>query len=97
MFRSFYRNAAQSVKDSAKSIAKDAENVAKSAKNVLKKDFDKACGAATAASDKIDEKVRGTDKERFHAAQEAARRAENAGTNNVLFAVSMQRVANIIF
>ncbi len=74
---------ASQVKDSAKefaqSIAKDAQKVATNARNTLKEDFEKAGGAAANASEVIDEKVRGTKKERFHAAQEAAERAEKAG------------------
>lgn len=79
-FASQIKDAAQ---EFAKSIAKDAQKVATNARNTLKEDFERASGAAGYASEVIDEKVRGTDKERFHAAQEAAERAEKAGKHSL--------------
>lgn len=79
IFRSLSSQIKDSAKEFAKSIAKDAQKVANNARETLKEDFEKASGAAGYASEVIDEKVRGTEKERFHAAQEAAERAEKAG------------------
>lgn len=65
----------EAIKGTAKEVAKDVKRTAAAANETLQDDF-RAVGQAIAdSSDKMDEKVRGTDKERFHAAEEASQRA----------------------
>lgn len=60
----------------AKSIAKDAKKVTAVASETLKDDFNSIGQAVASASERIDQTVRATDQERFHAAEEAGKRAE---------------------
>jgi hypothetical protein len=74
-----YSSRAREMKDAvggtAKEMAKDAKNTAKAASNTLKEDFRAMEQSAGQKSDELDAKVRGTDKVRLHAADEAAERA----------------------
>ena len=76
----FYANRAHDLKEAAsgtiKEMGKDAQNAAQAAKETLTDDFRAVADSIAKSSDKIDEKFRGTDKERFHAAEDAAKRAE---------------------
>lgn len=65
-----------SVVGTAKSIAKDAKKVTAAASETLQDDFNSIGQAVASASERIDQTVRGTDQERFHAAEEAGKRAE---------------------
>ncbi len=64
------------VKGTAKDIAKDVQRTATVANETLQDDFRAVAQAVADTSDSIDEKIRGTDKERFHAAEEAGRQAK---------------------
>ena len=73
-----------SLKGTTKSVAKDLKNTTSAAKEAIQDDFRAVAQAIADSSDKIDRKVRGTDKERFHAAQEAAEKTERAENDFVL-------------
>lgn len=60
-------------------VKKDAQSVAERARNVIKDDFAAASNAIGRASGELDARVRKTDRETFSAAEEAARRTEEAG------------------
>lgn len=75
-----YASRAQELKEAVsgtvKEMGKDAKSTAKAARETLQDDFQAVADSIARASNKIDEKVRGTEKERFHAAEEAGAKAE---------------------
>lgn len=87
MFRSRYFFSSllkDSVVGTTKSVAKDVQKTAKAAKEVLEEDVRAVESVIANASDKTDRVIRGTDKERFHAAEDAAKRAQNEDEKFVL-------------
>jgi hypothetical protein len=87
MFRSRYFFSSllkDSVVGTTKSVAKDVQKTAKAAKEVLEEDMKAVESVIANASDKTDRVIRGTDKERFHAAEDAAKRAQNEDEKFVL-------------
>ena len=66
----------ESVTGTAKSVAQDAKRATAAASQALQDDFQAVASAVASSSDKLDEKVRDTGNERFHAAEEAAAKAE---------------------
>lgn len=75
-FISYSSQIKESIVGTAKSVKKDAKSATAAASQALQDDFQAVGDAVANASDKIDEKVRDTGKERFHAAEEAAQRSE---------------------
>lgn len=76
--------AKDAVKGTAKEIAKDAKRTTDAAKQTLQDDFRAVAQAVADSSDKIDKNIRGTDKERFQAAEEASKQAEQKDRKFVL-------------
>ena len=67
---------AKELKDSVVGTAKDAKKVTAVAAQTLQDDFHSIGQAVATASDRIDQTVRQTDKERFHVADDPGKRAE---------------------